>query len=53
MDIVRKIKESLWDDYIIVNDVFARAVEELKSVLIAGKCRTERVLENVSELFDI
>jgi guanylate kinase len=47
-----EIRESRWYDYIIVNDVFARAVEELKSVLIAEKCRTARVLESVSELFD-
>ncbi len=48
-----EIKESRWYDYIIVNDVFARAVEELKSVLIAEKCRTEKVLASVSGLFDI
>ncbi len=48
-----EIKESRWYDYIIVNDVFARAVEELKSVLIAEKCRSKRVLESVSELFEI
>ncbi len=48
-----EIKESRWYDYIIVNDVFARAVEELKSVVIAEKCRTVRVLESVSGLFDI
>jgi guanylate kinase len=48
-----EIKESRWYDYIIVNDVFSRAVEELKSVLIAEKCRTERILDTVSELFGI
>jgi guanylate kinase len=48
-----EIKESRWYDYIIVNDVFARAVEELKSVMIAEKCRTERVLETVAGVFDI
>jgi guanylate kinase len=48
-----EIKESRWYDYVIVNDVFARAVEKLKSVVIAEKCRTARVLENVSNIFDI
>ena len=48
-----EIKESRWYDYVIVNDVFARAVEKLKSVLIAEKCRTARVLEDVSNIFDI
>lgn len=48
-----EIKESRWYDYIIVNDVFSTAVEELKSVLIAEKCRTFRVLEDVSKRFNI
>jgi guanylate kinase len=48
-----EIKESRWYDYIIVNDVFSKAVEELKSVLIAERCRTGRVLDAVAEMFDI
>jgi guanylate kinase len=48
-----EIKESRWYDFIIVNDVFSKAVEELKSVLIAERCRTGRVLEAVAEMFDI
>jgi guanylate kinase len=48
-----EIRESRWYDYIIVNDVFSRAVEELKSVMIAEQCRTARVLEAVAQLFDI
>lgn len=48
-----EIKESRWYDYIIINDVFSKAVEELKSVLIAESCRTGRVLELVAEKFDI
>lgn len=48
-----EIREARWYDYIIVNDVFATAVEELKSVLIAERCRTGRVLEAVNEIFDI
>jgi guanylate kinase len=48
-----EIRESRWYDYIIVNAQFSRAVEELKSVLIAEQCRTRRVLEAVSEVFEI
>ncbi len=42
-----EIKESGWYDYIIVNDVYNKAVEELKSVLIAEHCRTSRLLGQV------
>ncbi len=48
-----EIRESRWYDYIIVNDIFARAVAELKSVMIAERCKTARVLAAVSELFEI
>jgi guanylate kinase len=48
-----EIRESCWYDYIIINDVFSRAVEELKSVLIAEKCRTPRVISDVTEKFQI
>jgi guanylate kinase len=48
-----EIKELGWYDYIIVNDVFIKAVEELKSVLIAEQCRTLRLLEDVMEKFEI
>ncbi len=50
---VGEIRESRWYDYIIVNDVFSRAVEELKAVLVAEHCRAGRVLEAVSEMFEI
>lgn len=48
-----EIKESRWYDYIIVNDVFVKAVEELKSVLTAEKCRTARVLKSFNTVFEI
>ncbi|HEY6872622.1 MAG TPA: guanylate kinase [Geobacteraceae bacterium] len=48
-----EIREARWYDYIIVNDVFSRAVEELKSVLIAERCRSARVLAAVAEKFNI
>lgn len=48
-----EIRESRWYDYIIVNDQFSRAVEELKSVIIAEQCRTARVLDAVSGIFSM
>jgi guanylate kinase len=50
---IGEIRESRWYDYIIVNDVFSKAVEELKAVLVAEQCRAARVLETVTELFEI
>jgi guanylate kinase len=48
-----EIKESGWYDYIIVNDVYSKAVEKLKAVLIAEQCRTSRVLGEVTRQFAI
>ena len=48
-----EIRESRWYDYIIVNDQFSRAVEELKSVITSERCRTARVLDAIAEMFDI
>lgn len=48
-----EIRESRRYDYIIVNDVFSKAVEELKSVIVAERCRTARVLAAVAEMFEI
>jgi guanylate kinase len=48
-----EIKESRWYDYIIINDLFSKAVQELKSVISAERCKTSRVLETVTEIFEI
>ena len=48
-----EIKESRWYDYIIINDRFSKAVEQLKSVISAERCKTSRVLETVTEIFEI
>ena len=48
-----EIKESRWYDYIIVNDKFSEAAEQLKSVLIAEQCRTFRLLQGLTAAFDI
>jgi guanylate kinase len=48
-----EIRESRWYDYIIVNDVYSRAVEELKSVLIAERCRASRVDANMADEYKL
>ncbi|MBJ6727706.1 guanylate kinase [Geomesophilobacter sediminis] len=48
-----EIREARWYDYIIVNDVFAVAVEQLKAVLTAEQCRSSRVIQGLSENFDL
>jgi guanylate kinase len=48
-----EIKEARWYDYIIVNDKFGEAVEQLKSVLIAEQCRAFRLIQLLSSTFDI
>jgi guanylate kinase len=47
-----EIRESRWYDYIIINDQFAFAVEQLKSVLVAEQCRASRVIQGISKTFD-
>jgi guanylate kinase len=48
-----EIRESRWYDYIIVNDQFSKAAAELAAVITAERCRTSRVLETVSTMYDI
>lgn len=48
-----EIKEARWYDYIIVNDKFSEALEQLKSVLIAEQCRSTRLLQGLSRIFEI
>ena len=48
-----EIREARWYDYIIVNDKFSEAVEQLKSVLLAEQCRSFRVIQGISATFDI
>ncbi|WP_129126769.1 guanylate kinase [Geomonas oryzae] len=48
-----EIKEARWYDYIIVNDKFTEALEQLKSVLVAEQCRSTRLLQGLSRIFTI
>lgn len=40
-----EMKQAKWYDYIIVNERVEEAVEQLKSIIIAERCRRERVLK--------
>ena len=42
-----EMKQARWYDYIIVNDRIEEATEQLKSIIIAERCRRERVLERI------
>jgi guanylate kinase len=48
-----EIGQAGWYDYIVVNDVFSRAVEDLKSVVIAERHRVGFVLETLNREFNI
>ncbi len=48
-----EIRESVWYDYVIVNDHFATAVEELKAIVTAEGCRSGRVLPALARTFEI
>jgi len=43
-----EIREASWYDYIVVNDDFVRALEQLKSIVDAERCRSSR-LDNIWE----
>lgn len=38
-----EIREASWYDYVIVNDDFEKALEELKSIIVSEGCRTDRL----------
>lgn len=48
-----EIKEARWYDYIIINDRFEQAFEELCAVVLSHQRKTFRMMEQVAKLFDI
>jgi len=48
-----EIRQAGWYDYIVVNDIFSRAVEDLKSIIIAESHRTGFILERLNKEFNI
>jgi guanylate kinase len=39
-----EMKQAVWYNYVVINDNIEEAVEQLKSIIIAERCRRERVL---------
>jgi len=48
-----EIREARWYDYIIINDDFAVACQELAAIVTAHRRKTFRMMEKVGKLFDI
>jgi guanylate kinase len=48
-----EIREARWYDYIIINDRFEHALEELSAIIVAHRRRTPCMLEQVAKLFEI
>ncbi|MFZ4858342.1 MAG: guanylate kinase [Desulfuromonadaceae bacterium] len=48
-----EIKEARWYDYIIINDDFAVASQELASIVTAHRRKTFRMLDKVGKLFNL
>ena len=48
-----EIREARWYDYIIINDDFAVACQELSAIVISHRRKTFRMMEKVGKLFDI
>jgi len=43
-----EMKQAAWYNYVVVNDSVDGAAEQLKSIIIAERCRRERVLKRIS-----
>ena len=43
-----EMKQARWYNYIIVNDSVEEAAEQLKSIILAERCRRERVLRRIN-----
>ena len=49
----KEMKNCLWYDYLIFNDELIRAVEEVRSVILAERCRRFRQLPKAREAFGL
>jgi guanylate kinase len=47
-----EIREALWYDYLVVNDKFSVALEQLKAIIVAERCRTSRSLASLNEIVE-
>ena len=48
-----EIREAVWYDYLVVNEEFSEALEELQAIVVAEGCRTGRVLGTLPEEFGL
>ena len=48
-----EIRQAATYDYLVINDDFSRAVQELKAIMLAEGCRTSRVLPVVAKIFGL
>ncbi|MEJ2699340.1 MAG: guanylate kinase [Desulfuromonadales bacterium] len=48
-----EIGEAVWYDYLVVNDEFSEALEELRAIIVAEGCRTQRVIGTLPEEFGL
>jgi len=46
----REIKEISWYDYIIVNQDLQKAIQQLKAIYIAEKCRRKRLNQEIKKI---
>lgn len=47
----REVREASWYDFLIINDDLNSAVEQLRAVVIAGRCRTIRLWPGLAHQF--
>jgi guanylate kinase len=47
-----EIREAVWYDYLVVNDDFSKAFEELKSIVLAEGCQTRRQQAMISRILE-
>jgi len=45
-----EVAEARWYDYVVVNDDFEVALNKLKSIVVAQRCRSEHMLSYINEL---
>lgn len=48
-----EVREAGSYDYLVINDVFDKALDELKAIIVAEGCRTPRILPLVAKEFQI
>lgn len=53
LNAVDEIAQAGWYDYIVVNDVFSRAVEDLKSIIVAERHRSRFIRATLNSEFNL